>query len=148
VTASGFLLDTNVVSEALRPRPDPQVLAWLQAHETRLWLSVVTIGEIEAGILGAPDPRRAEALRSWLEETLIPQFTHRLLPIDLAVARRWGERTAAARANGTPVGAVDALIAATASEHGLAVATRNGRDFAHLDVAVVDPWTIVGHKEA
>lgn len=70
--------------------------------------------------------------------------THRLLPLDLAVVRRWGERAAAARANGTPVGAVDALIATTAVHHGLAVATRNGRDFEHLAVEVVDPWTRAG----
>jgi toxin FitB len=140
VSASGFLLDTNVVSEALRPRPDARVLAWLRENDARAWLSVVTIGEIEAGIRGASDPRRAQGLRAWLEEILIPQFTHRLLPVDLAVARRWGERTAAARASGTPVGAVDALIAATAAQHGLAVATRNVRDFEHLAVEVVDPW--------
>lgn len=137
---SGFLLDTNVVSEALRPRPDARVLAWLRAHEARAFLSVVTIGELEAGIRGAPDPRRAEALRAWLDDVLLPQFAHRVLLVDLEVARRWGERTAAARAAGTPVGAVDALIAATAARHGLAVATRNGRDFEPLGVAVVDPW--------
>jgi toxin FitB len=141
VSASGFLLDTNAVSEALRPRPDARVLAWLRANEARAWLSVLTIGEIEAGIRGAPDARRAEGLRTWLDEVLVPQFTHRLLPLDLAVARTWGERTAAARARGTPVGAVDALIAATAVRHGLAVATRNVRDFEHLAVEVVDPWT-------
>ena len=75
-----------------------------------------------------------------LDEVLIPQFTHRLLPVDPAAARRWGERTAAARGNGTPVGAIDALIAAMAAQHGLAVATRNVRDFEHLAVDVVDPW--------
>jgi len=140
VSSSGVLLDTNVVSEALRPRPEARVIAWLRAHEARAWLSVVTIGEIEAGIRGAPDPRRAGSLRVWLDEVLIPQFAHRLLPIDLAVARRWGEGTAAARAAGATVGAVDALIAATAAQHGLAVATRNTRDFERLGVAVVDPW--------
>jgi toxin FitB len=117
------------------------VLAWLRANEARAWLSVLTIGEIEAGIRRAPDARRAEGLRAWVDEVLVPQFTHRLLPLDLAVARRWGERTAAARASATPVGAVDALIAATAVRHGLAVATRNVRDFEHLAVEVVDPWT-------
>jgi toxin FitB len=140
VSASGFLLDTNVVSEALRPQPDARVLAWLRENEARAWLSVLTVGEIEAGIRGAPDLRRARELCAWLDDVLIPQFTHRLLPLDVAVARRWGERTAAARANGTPVGAVDALIAATAAQHGLAVATRNVRDFEHLAVEVVDPW--------
>jgi toxin FitB len=140
VSPSGFLLDTNVVSEALRPQPDARVLAWLRENEARAWLSVLTVGEMEAGIRGAPDPRRARELRAWLDDVLIPQFTHRLLPLDMAVTRRWGERTAAARANGTPVGAVDALIAATAAQHGLAVATRNVRDFEHLAVEVVDPW--------
>jgi len=146
VSTSGFLLDVSVVSEALRPRPDAHVLGWLRANEARAWLSVVTIGEIEAGIRGAPDAGRAESLRAWLDEVLIPQFTHRLLPVDVAVARRWGERTAAARANGTPVGAVDALIAATAVQHGLTVATRNARDFVHLGVAVVDPWRVAEHE--
>ena len=141
MNASGFLLDTNVVSEALRPRPDARVLAWLRAHEARAWLSVVTIGELEAGIRGAPDGRRTQALRAWLDDVLVPQFAHRLLPVDLEVARCWGERTAAARAAGTPVGAVDALLAATAAHHGLAVATRNMRDFEPLGVDVVDPWT-------
>jgi len=108
VNTSGFLLDTNVVSEALRPRPDTRVLAWLRANEARECLSVVAIGEIEAGILGAPDPSRAESLRVWLDEVRIPRFTHRLLPLDLATARCWGELTAAARATGTPVGGVDA----------------------------------------
>jgi toxin FitB len=119
------------------PRPDARVLAWLRANAR---LSVLAIGEIEAGIRGVPDPRRARGLRAWLEEILIPQFMHRLLPLDLAVARRWGERTAAARAKGTSIGAVDALFAATAVQHGLAVATRNLRDFEHLRVEVVDPW--------
>ena len=140
MNASGFLLDTNVVSEALRPRPDARVLAWLRAHQSRAWLSVVTIGELEAGIRGAPDPRRAQAPRAWLDDVLVPQFAHRTLLIDREVARRWGERTAAARAGGTPVGAVDALLAATAEHHGLAVATRNARDFEPLGIAIVDPW--------
>ena len=93
---------------------------------------------------GSGRPPSRKRLRAWLDEVLIPQFTHRLLPLDLAVARRWGECTAAARASGTPVGAVDALIAATAVQHGLAVATRNGRAFEQLGVAVVDPWTVAG----
>ena len=142
MSACGFLLDTNVVSEALRPRPDGRVVAWLREHDARSWLSVVTIGEIEAGIRGAPDPRRAEALRAWLDGVLIAQFAHRILSVDLAVARAWGVRVASARARGTPAGAVDALIAATAAQHGLSVATRNVRDFAHLDVDTVDPWAV------
>ena len=142
MSASGFLLDTNVISEALRPRPEKRVVAWLREHDARSWLSVVTIGEIEAGIRGAPDPRRAEALSAWLDRVLIPQFSHRILRVDLEVARAWGARVASARARGTPAGAVDALIAATAAQHGLSVATRNVRDFAHLDVDTVDPWAV------
>ena len=140
MSASGFVLDTNVVSEAMRPRPDRRVVAWLREHDARSWLSVVTIGEIEAGIRGAPDPRRAEVLRAWLDGVLIQQFGHRVLPVGLSVARAWGARVAAARARGTPIGAVDALIAATAARHGLVVATRDVRDFEHLEVDTVDPW--------
>ena len=140
MSASGFVLDTNVVSEALRPRPDRRVVAWLREHDARSWLSVVTIGEIEAGIRGAPDPRRAEVLRAWLDGVLIQQSGHRVLPVDISVARAWGARVAAARARGTPVAAVDALIAATAARHGLVVATRDVRDFEHLEVDTVDPW--------
>lgn len=141
MTPRGFLLDTNVVSETLRPEPDARVVAWLRAHETKAWLSVVTIGELEAGLRRAPDPKRAATLRAWLDSVLVPQFASRLLDVDLDVARRWGERTATARAAGTPVGAIDALIAATAARHGLAVATRDVRGFAPLAVDVVDPWS-------
>lgn len=142
MTDAGFLLDTNVVSEALRPRPEPRVLTWLRAHEGATWLSVLTIGELEAGIQGARDQRRAATLRTWLDEVLVPQFAHRLLSVDLDVARRWGERTAAMRAAGVTVGAVDAQLAATAAHHGLVVATRNVHDFAPFGVDVVDPWSV------
>ncbi len=146
MSTGGFLLDTNVVSETLRPRPDPRVLEWLRLHEAQAWLSVVSIGEIESGIRNAPDQQRATSLRRWLDDVLVPQFAHRLLRVDLAVARRWGELTAGARARGVSVGAVDAvdavdaLIGATAAHHGLAVVTRNVRDFSSFEIEVVDPW--------
>jgi toxin FitB len=142
---NGFLLDTNVISETMRPRPDPRVLAWLERRDGDAYLSVVTVGEIEAGIhralARAPDDDKPLALRRWLEDALIPRFGSRLLAVDLAVARTWGTLTAHARTSGTVVGAIDTLLAATAITHGLTLATRNTKDFRQLPVALLDPWT-------
>jgi toxin FitB len=140
----GFLLDTNVVSETMRPHPDPSVLEWIALRDDDAYLSVVTVGEIEAGIrqalARAPDDAKPRALRHWLEGALIPRFGSRLLEIDLPVARTWGALTAQARSSGTVVGAVDILLAATAITHELTLATRNTRDFRGLPVELLDPW--------
>lgn len=134
------LLDTNVVSE-LRKRPgavDPRVLAWAEdqpAHE--LFISVVTVMEIELGILRLErrDPASGEVLRRWFENGVLAGFADRILPVDMRVARR-----AAQLHVPDPRPERDAYLAATAIEHGLTVATRNVVDFEPTGVAVIDPW--------
>lgn len=135
-----YLLDTNVISELRKPesRANADVRAWAADRApSDLHLSVVTIMEIEIGIarLARRDARQAARLQSWLDDDLLPVFSGRILPMDLAVARR------AARMHvPDPRPERDALIAATAAVHGLTVVTRNGKDFESLGSAIVDPW--------
>lgn len=135
------VLDTCVVSETVRARPDERVLAWLGAQrEGDLHLSVLTIGELAKGIARLGESRRRAELAAWLAEDLGPRFGARLLPVCAEVAARWGELQARAELAGRKMPVVDGLIAATALHHGLAVATRNGTDMAASGVTVVDPW--------
>ena len=133
-----YLLDTNVVSELVRPKPDPKVLAWFgNTPDDALHLSVLSLGEIRKGVekLG-PSPRR-EALRVWLEQELTDWFDDRILPVDRGVADRWGILLAHA---GRPVPTIDSLLAATAMYHSLRLATRNVTDFLFTGLEVVNPW--------
>lgn len=136
-----YLLDTCVVSEPVRPGPDSRVIAWLRAaDEHALFLSVLTVGEIRKGIARSSDSRKRRTLARWLDDELVPRFGARLLPVDLAVSRRWGEITGDTEARGVSLPVIDALLAATALEHGLAVVTRNARDFERCGVRVLNPW--------
>lgn len=135
-----YLIDTNVLSEVRKPahRAEQSVRRWVaERHLSELHLSAVTILEIEVGILRLErrDPQQAAVLRSWLEGTVLPAFRGRIIPIDVAVARR-----AAALHVPDPRPERDAYIAATALERGLIVATRNVSDLAPMGVPVVDPW--------
>lgn len=136
-----FLLDTNVISERSKPQPDERVRAWLAAHKvSETWLSVITLAELEQGIIRLGPTRRAAELRAFLDgvET---QFAGRVLPVDRAVARTWAKLTAAALQSGQPLGYADSLIAATASTHGLTVVTRNTADFVAAGVGLLNPWS-------
>ena len=132
-----FLLDTVVLSEIRKRQADPNVVRWMR-DKTRqlLFLSAVTVGEIERGVETArsQDPVFANALADWLEET-IALYQDRILPVDITIARRWG-RLAARLGHAN----VDLMIAATALEHGLTVATRNVRHFLPTGVAVENPF--------
>ena len=133
-----FLIDTNVVSEVARARPDPAVLAWFEAvADQQLHLSVLSVGEMRKGIEKLPASKRRSQLAAWLDDELPAWFGPRLLPIDTAVADRWG-RLLAASPRSLP--AVDSLLAATALTHDLAIVTRNVADFDIPGLAVVDPW--------
>lgn len=135
-----YLLDTNVVSEIARARPEPKVVRWFQSvPDSGLFLSVIAIGEIRKGIERLPYGSRREALRLWLERDVPSWFENRLLPVDVGVADRWGRLMAAA---GRTLPAADSLIAATALHHGLRVVTRNETDFDFPEVQVVNPWRL------
>ncbi len=135
-----YLLDTNVVSELRKPRgrADPGVHALARAQRTSdLWLSVTTVLEVEMGVarIERRDERQGGELRRWFDRDLLPAFEGRLLPIDVAVARR-----SAGLSVPDPRSERDVLIAATALERGITVVTRNISDFASLGVGLIDPW--------
>jgi predicted nucleic acid-binding protein len=136
-----FLLDTNVVSEWVRPHPDPGVVAWLdKVDEDRVFLSVITLAEIRHGIERLADGQRRRRLDAWLRGDLPLRFESRVLPVDERVADRWGAIVARREAAGRPIGAMDALIAATAETHALTLVTRNATDFEFAVGAIVNPW--------
>lgn len=135
----GYLLDTNVLSEASRPRPDPRVLAWLAALPSDDgFVSVITIGEIHRGIVNLRhrDPEKAAKLEFWLRK--IEQRTSYVLGITIAISKTWGEL----RQQHPKKDPVDLMIAATAATHGLTVATRNIRDFDGLGVPLLNPFEL------
>ncbi|HJQ56644.1 MAG TPA: type II toxin-antitoxin system VapC family toxin [Vineibacter sp.] len=136
-----FLLDTNVISEWVKPRPDPGVIAWLaDVDEDRVFLSVVTMAELRYGIERLATGSRRRRLDDWLRHELPSRFEGRVLPVGDAVAEAWGRIAARREAAGRPIGAMDAFIAATANAHDLAVVTRNTSDFDAVVKEVVNPW--------
>jgi hypothetical protein len=137
-----FLLDTDVISEWVKPRPDPRVVTWLaEVDEDRVFLSVVTLAELRHGIERLADGRRRNRLDAWLREELPLRFEGRMLPVGEAVADRWGEVVARREAAGRPIGVMDAFIAATANVHALKLVTRNEADFESVVKKIVNPWT-------
>ncbi len=138
---SGFLLDTNCISELVRATPEPRVVAWMEStNEDLLYLSVLTLGEIRKGLAALSQGSRRAHLESWIQMDLPVRFGNRILPIDEAVADRWGLLAAQARSRGTPLPIVDGLLAATAIHFNLTVVSRNVRDFANAQVPVLNPW--------
>lgn len=137
---SGFLLDTNVPSELVRPAPEPRAKAWVAAQSLdALFMSAVSFGELRRGIiLLAPGKRRTE-LELWLEKDLSTLLSGCILPVTKEIADRWGMLDATCQLQGTPANTIDGMIAATALEHGLVV-TRNVKDFAGLGVEILNPW--------
>lgn len=133
-----YLLDTNILSELTKPKPNPRVLAWFAATPSdALHISVITLGELRSGVERMPDSKRRESIRLWLEQTLADWLGDRALPVSAAVADRWGRLTAQVK---RPLPAIDSLLAATALTYNLRIVTRNTRDFALPGVDVVDPW--------
>jgi predicted nucleic acid-binding protein len=143
VRPSGFLLDTNVVSELMKPRPSRRVADWVESTpEELLYLSVITIGEVRKGInlLDDDDPKRA-ALLSWMDRDLRVRFAGRLLTFDDSVAERWGHVEALAKKQRLALPTIDAQLAATALHHGLTFVTRNTADIGPTGVPVFNPWS-------
>ncbi len=138
---SGFLLDTNCVSELVRPRPDRHVIEWMDAaNEATLYLSVLTLGEIRKGLAALAQGTRRAKLETWLEVDLKLRFQGRILTVDAGVADRWGLLTETGKRKGKPLAVIDGLLAATAMHHNLTVVSRNIDDFAGADVPVLNPW--------
>jgi predicted nucleic acid-binding protein len=136
-----FLLDTNVVSEWVKSRPDRSVVAWLAAvDEDQVFISVVTLAELRYGIERMTAGSRRNRLARWLRDDLPPRFERRILSIDHIVADAWGKVVARSEAAGRPIGAMDAFIAATAEAHGLILVTRNVSDFEASVKAIINPW--------
>ena len=134
-----YLLDTNVLSELRRKAPNRHAVEWVESRPaSALFLSVLTVGEIRRGIESLAAGRRRHALLDWVETELPMFFAGRLLAVDLGVADRWGRLPSAA---GKPLRAIDSLLAATALQHGLAMVTRNVRDFSAVPgLEVINPW--------
>lgn len=136
-----YLLDTNVVSEWTKPRPDPGVVQWLaEVDEDRVFLSVATLAEVRFGIERMPAGARRDRLERWITDELPSRFDHRIAVADGAVADMWGRVLAHRQAIGRPLASMDALIAATALHYELALVTRNISDFEALDVPLINPW--------
>ena len=135
---TGFLLDTNVISELTRDEPDSRVVRFLD-DQGDLWLSSVVVYEMEYGLATLPQGRRAARLRA-LQANILAAFAGRLLSLDQSGARWAADLRAQARHVGRTVDVGDALIAGTARAHGLAIATRNVRDFQGMDIHLVNPW--------
>ncbi len=135
-----YLLDTCLLSELVKPVPAPSVLRWLQNRdETQLFMAAITLAELQRGVARLPISRRRTELEAWLA-SVQRQFGDRVLAFTAHTASYWAQMCAQAKAKGQTMAAFDSLIAATAVEHGLALATRNVADFGAAPVVLVNPW--------
>ena len=136
-----ILLDTNVISEPMKPRPDAAVMAWLDAQPVEdVYISTVTVAELEYGIRLLPEGRRRDSLQAALSDLLEIEFANRIWSFDLPASRNYGEIPASRRAAGLPISTQDCQIAAVARSRGAVVATRNVDDFKGCNVQIVNPW--------
>lgn len=136
-----YLLDTCVISELVSKRPETAVIDWIDSiDDDHIYLSVLTIGEIKKGIEKLPDSAPKEQLAEWLEEDLLSRFQGRVLGVKTAVMLTWGTLTAKLEQQGTPLPAVDSLIAAIALHGNLTLVTRNVQDFERTGILLLNPW--------
>lgn len=142
-----WLLDTNVVSETALPRPNRAVLAWIARQpEDLVAISIVTLAELQDGIISIADDRRRTQLTQWLERSVLPWLGERSLPVTLEILMKWLEVGRTLARNGMTRNSADLLIAATATVHNLTIVSRNARDFAGTGVVVYDPWNGKTHR--
>jgi predicted nucleic acid-binding protein len=135
------LLDTNVLSEVTKPRPDDGVLKWLHGlDEDRTFISIVSIAEIRRGVALMDPGRKRDALDEWLTHDLPQRFENRIIPVEAPVALAWGDLMALAKRSGRGLATMDGLIAATAVAHQLTLATRSTKDFEGFGIDIIDPW--------
>ena len=136
-----FLLDTNAVSEWVKPRPNPGLIKWMEsADEDRIFISVISLAEIRYGVERMAAGRRRSRLEQWLRDELPLRFEGRMLSVDIKVAEAWGKTVSRSEAAGSPIGAMDAFLAATAELYQLTLVTRNVSDFPLLK-SILNPWT-------
>ena len=135
-----YLVDTNVFSEQAKPKPDPQVIEWLRQHESELYVSTITIGEIRRGIERLPEGKRKAQLRLWLQ-SLCDCMQGRILSFNVSTANVWGQLKASWEQAGVVVPSLDSQLAATASRHSLVLVTRNTADFNRTGVKTLNPFT-------
>ena len=136
-----WLLDTCVISELVRPKPSQSVTRWLdERDEETLFISVLTVGELERGISRLPSSRKRATLEHWLRSDVTERFGRRLLSIDATVAARWGAMIGTSDARGAPLPVIDSLIAATGLVHDCTVVTRNTRDLDRCGARCFNPW--------
>ncbi len=139
---AGWLLDTNILSELRRTRPEPRVVDFIAAQPLELlFVSAVTFAEIRFGIELAPDPIRRAELQAWLAHTLRPMFEDRVLPVSEEVMFRWRLLVEDGRKAGHTFSQPDLIIAATGLQHGLTVVTRDAADYTRARVPVLNPWS-------
>ena len=135
---NGFLLDTNVISEAAKQRPQPAVVEFM-ITQTDLWLPVVVTHELAYGIMILDEDRRRDQMTAWLSQ-IVDDFSGRILPVDQQAAEFAASMRAQVHKDGGTLKVADALIAGTAMANDMAVVTRNVRDFGDLGVEVINPW--------
>lgn len=136
-----LLLDTSVLSEVTKPRPEVRVLKWLdELDEDRAFISVVSIGEIRRGVALMDNGRKRDALAEWLAQDLPQRFERRLIPVDEPVALAWGDLMGFAKRSGRGLASMGGLIAATAIAYDFTLATHNTRDFEGFGIEIIDPW--------
>ena len=135
-----YLLDTCVISELVKPSPDKNVVAWLMnTPAERLYLSVITIGEIQKGLTKLPQSQRKDRLTNWLN-TLLEDYQNRIYPISLPVVENWGVIQGNAEKTGNPMSSLDSLIAAIAYTHNQILVTRNVSDNEAGNLSIINPW--------
>lgn len=136
-----FLLDTCAVSKLAKPRPNPGVIAWMDDHdESSLYLSVVTLGEIQKGISQLGNRDRQDSLREWVQDARVARFSNRLLMLDADIMLHWGHVLGEQFRLGIALPVVDLLVVATAHVHRMTVVTRNVSDMERCGVPVTNPW--------
>lgn len=136
-----YLLDTCVISELIKPKPSSKVIKWLRAcQDENLFLSSLTIGEIQKGISKLPNSRKRNKLQDWIDSELLPRFDKRILGIDINVAQKWGEIQAISEMAGTKMPVIDSLIASIGIVHDMTIVTRDTGGMRKSGVRLFNPW--------
>jgi predicted nucleic acid-binding protein len=141
-----YLLDTNAVSEWVKPQPNVNLIRWMESvDEDRTFISVVSLAELRYGIERLAPGQRRNQLENWVHHDLRLRFEHRVLRIDADVADEWGRTVSRCEAAGRPIGVMDAFLAATVQVHGMTLVTRNVSHFPFVQ-SILNPWNDAAPK--